>query len=174
MAIGATIYKADIAISDIDRNYYQSHQLTIALHPSETVQRMMLRLTAFILNAHEDLKFTKGISTDDEPDIWIKDLQENIKLWIDLGQPDEKRLGKACKKADKVIVYTYNQRSAEIWYKQQSAILERFNNIKIVHLQAENIELLANRNMQLNATVQDGILYLSDQNTAIEIISSSQ
>ena len=116
MALKSTIYKADCQISDIDRGYYQPHYLTIALHPSETEERMMVRLLAFVLNAHEHLQFSKGLSTDDEPDLWKKSLTGDIELWIDAGMPDEKRIRKASNRADKVIIYTYGGRN-NVWWK---------------------------------------------------------
>jgi len=97
MALKSTIYKADCQIADFDRDYYQPHNLIIALHPSETEERMMARLLAFVLNAHEHLQFTKGLSSEDEPDLWQKSLTDNVELWIDVGMPDEKRIRKACR-----------------------------------------------------------------------------
>ena len=115
MALKASIYKAEIQISDMDRNYYHLHQLTIARHPSENEERMMVRLLAFICHADEQLTFTKGISTDDEPDIWHKSLSNEIELWSDLGQPDDKRIRKACGRSQKHYKYSYNENSAELW-----------------------------------------------------------
>ena len=167
MALSATIYKAELSIADMDRHYYQNHELTIAQHPSETELRMMIRLVAFILNADEQLSFTKGLSTDDEPDLWNKSLSDEIELWIDLGQPEEKRIRKACGRAKQVIIYTYNQCSAALWWKKQSANLARFKNLKIIHLEAENIESLVQRTMQLQCNIQDTELYISDNKNNI-------
>ena len=108
MALKATIFKAELQIADMDRGYYQDHNLTIAQHPSENDLRMMIRLMTFILHAHEDLTFTKGLSTDDEPDVWQKSLSDEIEVWIDLGQPDEKRIRKACGRSKEVFIYTYS------------------------------------------------------------------
>jgi uncharacterized protein YaeQ len=119
MALKATIFKADVQIADMDRHYYQDHVLTIARHPSETDERMMVRVLAFILHAHEALVFGKGLSADDEPDIWQKDLTGAIKLWIEVGQPDEKRIMKACGRAEKVFIYSYSSNSS-IWWNQIS------------------------------------------------------
>src|SRR6056297_2009370 len=107
MALKATIFKAALNIADMDRHYYGDHQLTLAQHPSETAERLMVRLLAFALNASETLTFTKGISTDDEPDLWQKSLSDDIELWIELGLPNESRLRKACGRAQRVIVYAY-------------------------------------------------------------------
>lgn len=167
MALSATIYKAELTIADMDRHYYQNHELTLAQHPSETELRMMIRLAAFILNADEQLSFTKGLSTDDEPDLWNKSLSDEIELWIDLGQPEEKRIRKACGRAKQVIIYTYNKRSATIWWKQQSSNLARFKNLKIIHLDAERIENLVQRTMQLQCSIQDAELYISDNKNNI-------
>ncbi len=106
MAISSTINKVSLNIADMDKHYYQSHELTVAQHPSETNFRFMIRLIAFMVNANEQLRFTKGLSTDDEPELWGKSLTDDIELWIDLGQPDEKRIRKACGRSKQVIIST--------------------------------------------------------------------
>lgn len=176
MALKATICKAELQITDLDRYYYQAHSLTIAKHPSETDERMMYRIVAFALNASDTLCFTKGISTDDEPDIWEKNLSGEIELWIDLGQPDEKRLRKACGRSSKVVVYTYKKRSADIWWQQMEDKVSRFNNLDIAHLKTSDLhslEQMAGRNMTLQCTIQDGLVWISDEsrNSEIEVIT---
>ena len=164
MALKATIYKADIQIADMDRNYYQDHTLTLARHPSETDERMMIRLLAFAIHASESLSFTKGLFDTDEPDLWQKDLTGAIDLWIEVGQPDEKRLMKACGRSEQVIVYSYSATS-HIWYKQIAGKLERGRNLSVVNIPSEasgQLEKLARRNMQLQCTIQDGQIYLTD------------
>jgi len=165
MALKATIFKADLNISDLDRGYYASHSLTIAQHPSETEERMMLRLAVFALHASETLAFTKGISEDDEPDLWQKNYSDEIELWIELGEPDEKRLRKACGRAGEVWVYSYGGRAADIWWQQTENKTHRFENLAIASISSETLsELvkLVQRGMQLQATIQDGQLWLSD------------
>lgn len=169
MAISATIYKAEINIADMDKHYYQRHEFTLAQHPSETALRMMIRLIAFTLNAHEQLTFTKGLSSDSEPDLWQKSLSDEIELWIDLGQPEEKRIRKACGRAKQVIIYTYNHRSAEPWWQQQAQQLARYKNLTIIHIDAENIESLVQRTMHLQCNIQDTELYINDDNNAITV-----
>jgi len=172
MALKATICKAEIQITDMDRGYYQAHALTIAQHPSETAERMLLRILAFALNASETLSFTRGISTDDEPDIWQKNLSDEIELWIDLGQPDDKRIRKACGRARQVIIYTYKERSANVWWTQAQNKLSRFNNLSVIHLnvtEAAELEKMSARNMQLQCTIQDGQIWLSDETQSVEI-----
>jgi uncharacterized protein YaeQ len=164
MALKATIYKAELQIADMDRNYYQEHGLTLARHPSETDERMMVRLLAFALHADPALTFTKGLFDTDEPDLWQKDLTGAIELWIEVGQPDEKRLMKACGRAEKVIVYSYSATS-HIWYKGIANKLERAKNLTVINLPAEasvQLEQLATRNMQLQCTIQDGQVWLTD------------
>lgn len=100
MALRATIYKADLNVADTDRHYYGSHSLTVARHPSETDERMMVRLVAYALQAQEELAFTKGLSDTDEPDLWVKDLTGAITLWIEVGQPEERRILRACGRAE--------------------------------------------------------------------------
>jgi uncharacterized protein YaeQ len=164
MALKATIYKAELQIADMDRNYYQEHGLTLARHPSETDERMMVRLLAFALHAHPALTFTKGLFDTDEPDLWQKDLTGAIELWIEVGQPDEKRLMKACGRAEKVIVYSYSATS-NIWYKGIANKLERAKNLTVINIPAEasaQLQQLATRNMQLQCTIQDGQVWLTD------------
>ena len=164
MALKATIYKADVQIADMDRHYYQDHGLTLARHPSETDERMMIRLLAFAIHASEALTFTKGLFDTDEPDLWQKDLTGAIELWIEVGQPDEKRIMKACGRSEQVIVYSYSATS-HIWYKQIANKLERARNLSVINIPAEasaQLEALASRNMQLQCTIQDGQIYLTD------------
>jgi len=134
MATKATIYKALLNIANMDSHYYAEHNLTMAQHPSETDLRLMVRLVAFILNADENLVFCKGISQEDEPDLWKKSLGGEIELWIDLGQPDEKRIKKACGRSEKVIIYTYQEGMAASWWKQIETSLTRFSNLQVIHL----------------------------------------
>ena len=172
MALKSTIFKTTVQISDMDRNYYADHALTIARHPSETDQRMMLRLLVFCLYASETLAFTKGLSTDDEPDLWVKNDSGEIDLWIDLGLPDEKRIRKACGRSKKVILLTYNQRSFDVWWKQIEIKLQRFNNLSVVHIDDGamiQLESLVQRTMQLQCSIQDGEVWLSDEATSIHI-----
>ncbi|UOA07735.1 YaeQ family protein [Methylobacter sp. S3L5C] len=172
MALKSTIYKADCQIANIDNGYYQPHNLTIALHPSETEERMMVRLLAFVANAHEYLQFSKGMSTDDEPDLWQKSLTDDIELWIDVGMPDEKRIRKACSRADKVIIYSYGGRNS-VWWKQIQPKLERFNNLTVVNLPksaTDQLGLLIKRVMQLQISLQDGQIWVSDDQQTAHIV----
>ena len=156
MATKATIYKAMLNIANMDTNYYAEHNLTLAKHPSESDMRLMVRLVAFVLNANEDLVFTKGISQDDEPDLWQKSMGGDIELWIDLGQPDEKRIKKASGRSDEVIIYTYQEGMASSWFKQNEKVLKRFSNIKVVHLEFDgDIENFASRSMNLQCNISD-------------------
>lgn len=158
MAAGSTIYKIQLNIADMDRNYYETHDLTVAQHPSETDQRLMIRLVAFALNASDRMVITKGIGGDDEPELWEKNYGDEVVVWIDLGQMDEKRLRKACGRAEQVIVYTYNLKSATAWWKQYGATFERFKNLRVIHLHVEGIEKLCERTMRLQCTITDGEL----------------
>jgi len=163
MALGATIYKVSLTVSDLDRNYYDDFELTVARHPSETEERMLIRLIAFALHADERLAFTKGITQEDEPDLWLTDYDGSVRLWIDLGQPDEKRIRKACGRADEVIVYTYIRNAAEAWWRQNGAKLARFGNLNTRHLLIEgDTGAVIERSMHLQAVIQDGELTLSD------------
>lgn len=158
MAAGSTIYKAQLSIADMDRNYYETHEITIAQHPSETDQRLMVRLAAFALNASDRLVITKGIGGDDEPELWEKNYGGEVELWIDLGQVDEKRLRKACGRSERVVVYTYNTKSATAWWKQYGSTFARFKNLRVIHLHTEGIEALCERSMRLQCNISDGEL----------------
>lgn len=162
MAISSTINKVSINISDMDRHYYQQHDLTLAQHPSENDFRFMIRLIAFMANADERLNFTKGLSTDDEPELWQKSLTGEIELWIDLGQPDEKRIRKACGRSKQVIIYTYHEGKASVWWQQQRKKLARFKNLTVMHVDAESVEAMVKRTMSLQCSIQDGEVYLAD------------
>lgn len=159
MAQNATIYKVELSVSDMDRHYYETHKLTIAKHPSETDERLMVRLVAFALNAHEHLEMTKGLSTDDEPDIWQKSLSGELDVWITLGLPSEKVLRQSCNKAAKVVVYPYGGKSAEIWWDKVKNSTTRFDTLEVVNLAESDTKALAemaSRAMKLQVMIQDG------------------
>lgn len=172
MALKSTIFRCELQISDMNRDYYVTHSLTLARHPSETDERMMVRILAFALNASEDLSFTKGLSSDDEPSLWRKSLSGDIESWIDLGQIDEKRLRKACGRARQVIIYTYNARSADVWWAHIHEKLQRFENLSVTHIASDASQELLNlaqRNMQLQCTIQDDQLWFGDQKNTVQV-----
>ena len=169
MALKATIFKASLQVSDMDRNYYGEHSLTLARHPSETDERMMMRVLAFALNAHEHLAFGKGLSDTEEPDLWQKDLTGLVAHWIDVGQPDEKRLVRASGRADRVTVYTYG-RGAEKWWEANAERLGRAKNVAVWRVPtdvSESLGRLAERAMQLQCTVQEGQVWFSGAATTV-------
>ncbi len=163
MAQKATIYKVELSVSDMDRHYYETHKLTVAKHPSETDERLMVRLLAFALNAHEHLEMTKGLSTDDEPDIWQKSLSGELELWVALGLPSEKIVRQSCGKAKQVIVYSYG-RTAEVWWDKLKGATTRFDNLRVINLSEENtrdLGNLASRSMKLQVNIQDSDVMVS-------------
>ena len=163
MAISATINKVSLNIADMDRYYYQSHEITAAQHPSETDFRFMMRMIAFAYNASETLTFTKGLSSEDEPEIWQKSLVDDIELWVDFGQLDDKRIRKACGRADQVIIYTYNKGKASVWWDQIKSKLDRYRNLSIYHINVDTeVDKLLKRNMLLQCNIEDGEMFLSD------------
>jgi uncharacterized protein YaeQ len=171
MALKATIFKAALQIADMDRGYYADHALTIARHPSETDERMMLRVLAFALHAGPGLEFGKGLSTDDEPDLWQRDLTGRIRLWVDVGLPDEKLVRRGCGRADEVVIYAYG-RGADLWWERSRTALERARNLRVMSVPAatsQALAQLAQRSMQLQCTIQEGHVWLSDQDVAVEI-----
>ena len=176
MALKSTIFKASLEIADLDRNYYQSHALTIARHPSETDERMMVRILAFTLHANDALLFGKGISSDDEPALWQKDLTGSIEYWIEVGLPDEKLVRRACGQASQVIVYTYGGRGADLWWAQNRDKLERNDNLVIANIPLEasrDLAKLAQRNMQLQCTIQDGLIWFNQGEETVHMALSS-
>lgn len=163
MALKSTIFKVELQLADLDRHYYQTHALTLARHPSETDERMMVRVVAFVLCAHEALEFGKGLSADDEPDLWRRDLTGAIEQWIEVGLPDEKRIRRACGRADRVLVITYGGRVADLWWEQNQALLKKQDKLTVMNLPPEASQALAGRvvrTMQINCTVQEGELWL--------------
>ena len=172
MAIKATIFKANLQIADMERHYYQDHALTLARHPSETDERMMVRLLAFALHAHEYLEFGQGMTADDDADLWQKDLTGSIELWIDVGLPDEKLIRKACGRANQVIVYTYGGLVADMRFAQNASQFERLKNLSVINFPVENtraLAKLAQRTMQLQCTIQDGQVWISDGEESVQI-----
>ena len=172
MAVKATIFKAELQVSDMDRHYYATHALTLAQHPSETEERLMVRLPAFALNASEHLAFGRGISTYDEPDLWRRDLTGVIESWIEVGQPDESRIRKACGRAGEVRIYCFSGRSADIWWAKNADLLARHANLRVFNVPAEasaQLAALASRNMQLQVLVQDGEVQVMDAAATVTV-----
>lgn len=172
MAMNATILKLELQISDMNRHYYGSHSLTVALHPSETPERLMVRVVAFALHASESLSFTKGISTEDEPDIWDKDLSGQILTWIDLGQPEEKRTKKACGRAAEVFIYTYQPRNSGPWWERSEARLARFDKLSVTRIDTisnTTLDDICERNMDLQCTVDGNVVYLRSEDKEVEL-----
>ena len=170
MALKSTIYKIDLQISDMDRNYYAQHSLTLAKHPSETDERLMVRLMAFTLYANEMLTFGKGLSDEDEPDLWQKDLTGAIQLWVDVGLPTEKDIRKACGKSAQVLVVLYGGRIADMWWDQNSKALLKFNNLTIINLpDTQALANTASRNLNISCTIQDGQVLVSTDDGSFEL-----
>ena len=165
MALKSTIFKVQLSISDMDRHYYAEHNLTLARHPSETDQRLMVRLLAFALYADERLEFGKGLSTTEEPALWLREYDGSIRLWIEVGLPDERVLRKAAGRAEQVVVLLYGGRVADMWWAKEGLGLARLGNLKVLNLAEEQTAAmveLAERGMQLQCTIQDGQVYLTD------------
>ena len=172
MAIGATVYKAELSIADITRGYYADHVLSVARHPSETEERLMVRLLAYALHADEALRFGRGLSTDDEPDLWQRDATGVIDLWIDVGLPDERSIRKACGRAGRVVVLAYGERKLDMWWQQNVDALARHRNLEVLTLSdAESSELakLAERSMQLSCTVQEGSAWIGSGRSGVSV-----
>ena len=172
MAQKATIYKAELSVSDMDRHYYETHNLTIAKHPSETDERLMVRILAFALNAHEQLEFTRGLSTDDEPDIWQKSLSGELELWVALGLPGEKIIRQSCAKANRVVIYCYGGRTAEVWGEKIKNKTTRFDKLQVINFSEKDTSELAkqaSRSMKLQVNIQDGDVMVSIDNSIVYV-----
>jgi len=172
MALKATIFKVELSIADMDRNLFADFALTLARHPSENDARMMVRLLAFMKYAHERLEFGKGLSTDEEADLWLKDLTGAIKLWIYVGQLDDRWLRKAAGRADQVVVFSHGDRVADVWWEQNRARLEKLSNLTVFRIAAEDTQALAamvGRSMVLQCMIQDGEMLITGEGDAVRV-----
>jgi len=163
MAPKATVIKAELQVTDLDRHYYASHNLILAQHPSETEERLMVRLLAFALQADERLEFGRGLSDEEEPALWRRDYTGEIEQWIELGQPDESRIRKACGRAQQVVVITYSGHGADVWWNKNAASLARLKNLTVIDIDADSVAAvtaLYERSMRMTAMIQDGELQL--------------
>jgi uncharacterized protein YaeQ len=173
MALRATIYKCELAVSDMDRGHYATHSLTLARHPSETEERLMVRLLAFALFADDALEFGRGLSTEGDADLERRDATGAIELWLDVGLPDERDVRKACGRARQVVVLAYGGRKADQWWTQNAAALGRQSNLRVLALSAEataQLQSLAARSMQLTCTIHDGHVWLGSDTAAVEVV----
>lgn len=170
MALKPTIYKLKIALADINRDKYETLNLTLALHPSETLERMMARVAAFCINAEEQLSFTRGLSEADEPDIWARSLDDQLQLWIDLGEPLPERIKKACRLAQQVKVYSFNSKS-DVWWSQgetefskTAASFYRFDSGQI-----KQLATLAERTMDIAVTISEQSAFFATEKGECEV-----
>jgi len=174
MALKSTIFKASLNVADLDRSHYGEYQLTLARHPSETDERLMVRLLAFALFADERLEFGKGLSTTDEPALWLKDYGGEIRLWIEVGLPDERALRRAAGRADAVVVLAYGGRAVDLWWAKEGATLARLEKLRVLAVDPATLAgltALVERSMELQCTIQDGQIWLTDgpQTVAVEL-----
>jgi uncharacterized protein YaeQ len=171
MALRATVYKVQLVVADMDRGRHATHALTIARHPSETDERMMIRTLMFALHSSDSLAFGRGLSDVDEPDLIDRDLTGVIELWIEVGLPDERAILKACGRARRVVVAAYGN-SVDLWWNGIASGLARARNLDVIRIPPEAsraLAALAARTMDLQATIQDGIVWFSDPSTTVEI-----
>ena len=176
MALKSTVFKADLQLADLDRHHFGDYALTIAQHPSETMERVMIRLLAFALYASEDLRFGRGLSNEDDASLWEIDPGGVTRLWIDLGLPDETRIKKACSRADRAVVMTYGGRASDLWWQQNANTLSRYKNLSVIQISPEDSETLvaiANRTMKLSWTIQEGMVYLAEAAVTPRVLTSA-
>ncbi|KXF83253.1 YaeQ family protein [Enterovibrio coralii] len=173
MALKATVYKASINVADMSRNVYLDQNVTLAQHPSETEQRMMLRILAWTMYADERLQFTKGLCEDSEPELWIKNYSDEIELWVELGLPDEKRLKKACSQSKEVVLFTYGDHAAAAWKASLLNKLHPFKNLTIINIVDEVLDAAAaasSRTMNIQSTIEDGQVWFSVGESVISVL----
>jgi uncharacterized protein YaeQ len=180
MALKSTIYKAQLAVADIEHGYYADHALTLARHPSETDERMMIRLVALAFNAHAlqtecggdgTLAFGAGLSNPDDPDVSLRDFTGRTRLWVEVGQPEDKPLARACSQADRVLVYCFHH-AAEVWWRGIETKLTRLDKLSVWRVPtdaSQALAALAERSMQLQATLQEGTLMLSSTKGTVDV-----
>lgn len=170
MALKSTIFKAELSVADVERGYYGDHALTLACHPSETEERLMVRLLAFALHASDTLEFGRGLSTDDEPDLWQRDLTGAIETWIEVGLPDEREVRKACGRAREVHVLCYGGRGVDVWWQAVGAKLDRQERLGVCEIPLEAsraLAKLADRSMRLQVTIQEEHVTVSASDTSV-------
>lgn len=171
MAIKPRVFKVNLQIADMNRHYYNDHLLTIAQHPSETDERMMVRVLAFALNASEQLSFAEGITDQNQADLWERDINEHIALWISVGLPDEKLIRKASIKAERVIVYSYGGRTADVWWSKLS--IGEYANVKVINLTEQDSQELAamfSRGMKMSLTIQENEVLIANESGTMNLL----
>ncbi|MEO8808785.1 MAG: YaeQ family protein [Rhodanobacter sp.] len=172
MALSSTIYKVELQVSDMDRHYYATHALTLARHPSETEERLMVRLLAYALYADDRLEFGKGISDEDEPALWRRAYTDEIELWIEVGQPDESRIRRACGRSRQVVVIGYGGNATQLWWNRVGSSLARHRNLTVLDVPEETVAELVDllqRGMRLQCLIQDGQLQLMNDANAVAV-----
>ena len=172
MALRSTIHKAQLSVADLDRGHYADHALTLARHPSETEERMMVRLLAFGLHADEALAFGRGLSSEGEPDLALRDDTGRLRLWIEVGLRDEKWVRKAASQADRVVLIAYGGARADLWWRGNAAALVRHEGLRVLACDEAGtraLVALAGRTMRLSLTIQEGQALVSDGARSAEI-----
>lgn len=170
MALKSTIYKIKLNVSDMDRPHYGEYALTVARHPSENDERMMVRVLAFALHASGDLRFGRGLSAEDEADLYENDLTGAIRLWLDVGLPDERLVRKAAGRAEKVVVLSYGRTAAQ-WWEQSKATLAKLSNLTVYRLSpadSQAMAALAQRGMDIQCIVQEGQIWIGDDGGMVQ------
>ena len=176
MALKATICKADLTISDLDRGHFAEYQLTLAKHPSETDERLMVRLLAFVLYSHQDLSFGKGLSSEDEPTLVQTEPSGEVTKIIEIGLPEEDRMRKACHRAQTAALVVYG-RAVDVWWGQQKTVFARYKNLEIQQLTVEDAKALAalvERNMKFEITIQEGMIYWGGLCFSLKLLQQPQ
>ena len=170
MALKPTIHKFRISLSDTNRDVYDAEQITIAQHPSEPVDRMMARVLALCFHWQPELALTKGLSTTEEPDLWIKSLDQQIQLWVDIGEPSLDRIKKACRVADRVDVFTFNSKS-EVWWDQVKNKVHQYdaNIYRFGHSGIEALSQVVERSMNLSVMISDESVYVDSEKGSFEV-----
>ncbi|MDH5560462.1 MAG: YaeQ family protein [Deltaproteobacteria bacterium] len=176
MALKATISKVNLSVSNIDRHHYQDYRLTLAQHPSETDLRLVFRLAAFALYSQENPQFTKGLCADEEPELWTHRPTGEIRHWIELGQPSEKRIRQALSKAERMTVIGFHSTKFKMWFKglnKKTLEQKKLRLIMFESIGTSGPEDLAQKNMNLSCIIQDDRIFLSSENVQVTLAISS-
>lgn len=172
MALGASIYKAAVNVSNLNTHFYDNTSLTLAKHPSESELRMMYRLCAFLYSSNFDLSFTKGLSSTDEPEMWQLSASGEIIEWIELGLPDIKRVRQACGKSNRVTIFTYHKNKTEDWFKKLEKDFLQLDKLSIVQILVDDenlLEELCQKNMTIDCMIEDSTMYLSSDESRVTL-----
>lgn len=171
MALSATVYHLEIALSDVDRNVYETLDLRVARHPSESMRYFLTRTLAYCLSYEEGIAFSKGgLSQTDEPPVAVRDLTGVLLAWIDVGAPSAERLHKASKAARRVALFTSTDWTM-LRREASTRVIHKLEDIEVWHVTPaflDAVEAKLERRSTLEILRNDGNLYATIDGTTID------